>query len=155
MAAVRVRILEMAVCDTQPFPNRSFCARPPILGRGHHSRTRSPHFRAHRPGAAAVASQWASWHNPRTFRSVVHGQCKMSKAAARSPGTNEPGATTANTQSNPIACNRASQQQCNSTAKQRYNRVSQQASYNATAQPSNDTTLHACNNATAQQSNSA
>jgi hypothetical protein len=43
VAAVRARILEIRACDIQPLPNRSFCAIPPILARGHNSRTRSPY----------------------------------------------------------------------------------------------------------------
>ena len=100
VAAVRVRILEIMACDIQPLPNRSFSARPPILARGHHSedfrseghghgaqsRTCSPHPRAQRPGAAAAALQWASYHISRTFRSLISGPCQMSKGRSPQPG---------------------------------------------------------------------
>ena len=100
VAAVRVRILEITACDIQPLPSRSFCARSPILARGHNSRTpmseshgpgpmprtRRPHPRARRPGAAAAASQFANWHNSRIFESLIHGPGQMSQRRSPQPG---------------------------------------------------------------------
>ena len=59
-----------------------------------------------------------------------------------------PGATNATQQCKPIACNRASQQQCNSTAKERCNHVSQQQCKHAFQYKCNDVTMQQCYNVT-------